>query len=481
MKTPPNRPADFSRRQFLGTAAKFGAAGLAAPTLLRSGALGAGGLPGANGKIQVGLIGCNGMGRGNLKNVSQHPDVIVTGACDVAPDRRAAVAKQFKDTCKPYSDFRDMLAQSSIDAVIIATPPHWHTLMAIMAMEAGKDVYLQKPMTLHLAEDIAVRNAVRRTGRICQVGTQIHASENYRRVVELIRAGYLGPISTVRTFNVMNQGRGGVGHQPSDTKLPAGLDWEAWCGPAPLVPFNSILFQNSYHHCSWMAYSGGWTPGMAPHIIDLPVWALDLQYPTEISSTGGRFVVDDDGDAYDNHEVLWRYPKTTMTWMSSLTNSYGFDLHGQPVPSRRLGIYFHGLLGTMWSSYNDYRIVPEGTAMNHVLTPEAVAKKQAKDYAARALYNVADLKPVEQKIAPSPGHELEWIECIKTRRPPSCAPDYHSRINVPIVLSLLSLQLGRTLRFDPATQRIVGDAEAAKLAVPQYRAPWKFPAQYLNT
>lgn len=475
-----NRTTDHTRRHFLGTTAKLGATGLAAPTILRSRALGAQGKPGANGKIQVGLIGCNGMGRGNLNNVAKHPDVVVTGACDVFKDRREAVAKQFKDTCKTYADFREMLAQKSIDAVIIASPPHWHTLMAITALEAGKDIYLQKPMTLHLGEDIAVRNAVRRTGRVCQIGTQIHASENYRRVVEMVRAGYLGEIGVVRTFNVMNQGPQGVGRQDPNTKAPEGLDWDFWCGPAPLIPFNSILFHGSYNHGSWMAYSGGWTPGMAPHIIDLPIWALDLQYPTEVSASGGRFVIQDDGDAYDNHEVLWRYPKTTMTWMSSLTNSYGFDLHGRPVPSRRLGIYFHGMRGTMWCNYNEHRIVPEGTMMNDFIKPEVLEKKQAKDYPVRALYNIADLKPIENKIPPSPGQEFEWIECIKTRQQPSCTPEYHSRINVPIVLSLLSLKLGRTIRFDPKGQKIVGDPEAAKLAVPQYRSPWKFPAKYLS-
>jgi hypothetical protein len=165
--------------------------------------------------------------------------------------------------------------------------------------------------------------------------------------------------------------------------------------------------------------------------------------------------------------------------MSSLTNSYGFDLHGRPVPTRRLGIYFHGSLGTIWSNYHEHRIVPEGTAMNVFLTPAAVEKKQAPDYPVRALYNIADLKPVADRIPPSPGHEFEWIECIKSRQPPSCSPEYHSRVNVPIVLSLLSLQLGRTIRFDPATQKIVGDPEAARLAVPQYRAPWKFPSHYL--
>lgn len=353
--------------------------------------------------------------------------------------------------------------------------------MAVMAMEAGKDVYLEKPMTLHLGEDIALRNAVRQTQRICQVGTQMHALENFRQAVEVVRAGYLGQIGTVRAFHVLNRGPTGVGRQDQGTVAPADLDWDLWCGPAPLAQYNSILVAGNGNCNSWMDYGGGWTAGMGPHILDLPVWALDLPYPSEVSASGGRFIISDDGDAYDNHEVLWRYPKLTMAWMSSLTNSYGFDLHGRPSRRRRLGIYFHGTFGTMWSNYEGNRIVPEDTAMNEFIKPDVVAKKQAPDYPVRAMYNIPELRPVEQKIPLSPGHEFEWIECIKTRQAPSCAPDYHSRINVPIALSHLSLKLGRSLRFDPTSQQIIGDPEATRLSVPQYRSPWSFPSKYLGS
>lgn len=470
----------ITRRNFVATTAKLGALAAAVPNIVPRSALGQPGQPGANSRIQIGLIGCNGMGRGNLANCAKFPDVVVTAACDVSKQRRDAVAAQHKDTCKTYADYRDLVARKDVDAVINATPPHWHTLVAIAALEAGKDLYLQKPMTLYLGEDIVIRNAVKRHNRVCQVGTQIHASENYRRVVELIRAGYLGKVGVVRTFNVMNQGPEGVGHQPPDTEQPEDLDWNFWCGPAPLIPFNSILYTGSYHHGSWMAYSGGWTPGMAPHIIDLPIWALDLGYPTEISASGGRFIIKDDGDAYDHHEVLWRYPNCTMTWMSSLTNSYGFDLHGEPKRSRRLGIYFHGVNGTMYANYGEHRIIPEGDYLNDFILPEVAKRKQSKDWTARVLYNFKELKPVAETIPPSPGHEREWLDCIKRRQQPSCTPEYHSRINVPIVLSLLSLKLGRTIKFDPKTQKIVGDPEAAKLSVPKYRSPWKFPEKYLH-
>jgi predicted dehydrogenase len=439
----------ITRREFLKTTSAAAAAAIALPTIIPASALGRDGKPPPSERINLGIIGCGGMGTSNLTTCARYRDVVVTAACDVWDARLEVVTERYKGTCKGYSDYRQMLQQKDLDAVIIGTPPHWHTLQAIAACEAGKDIYLQKPMTLHLAESLAVRNAVNRHQRICQVGTQIHASENYRRVVEYIRSGNLGPIATVRTFNVMNQAPNGVGRVTQPTKPEdLGLDWNFWCGPAPLRAFNRTLVADAYNHSSWMDYSGGWTPGMAPHIIDLPIWALDLGFPVNTSSVGGRYFLKDDGDAYDNHEVVWQYPNFTMTWMSSLTNSYGFDFHGEPKRERRLGIYFHGQNGTMFSDYNSFKIVPEG------------------DY---------------KSIAPSPGHEREWLDCVKSRQQPTCNPNYHVRVDVPVQLSLLSLKLGRSIRFDPNKETIVGDHEAAKLAVPKYRAPWKFPEKYLKS
>jgi predicted dehydrogenase len=395
------------------------------------------------------------MGRGNLRNCAAHADVVVTAACDVQQTRLEATVNDYKESAKPHRDYRELLARDDVDAVIIATPPHWHALVAIEACQAGKDIYVQKPMTLHLGESLALNNAVAKHNRISQVGTQIHASENYRRVVECIRSGNLGKISVIRTFNVMNQGPGGVGSDPNTT-VPEGVDWEMWIGPAPMRPYNRILASNGYNHCSFMDYSGGWLPGMAPHIIDLPIWALELDYPRQVSCSGGRFVIQDDGDAPDVQEVLWQYPNAVMTWMGMLANSYGFDLHGKPVPTRRLGVYFHGVNGTMYCNYGMYKIVPEGNRMDGAAPPE-------------------------RSIPPSPGHEREWLDCIKTRQQPSCAVSYHTKIDVPIVLANLSLRLGRSIRFDPATRKIAGDEEAARLAVPVYRDPWKFPKEYLDS
>src|SRR5690606_12961524 len=214
---------------------------------------------------------------------------------------------------------------------------------------------------------LAVRNAINRHGRISQIGTQIHAGSNYRRVVEWIRSGRLGKVSVVRTFMVMNQGPDGIGHAPIEDP-PEGRDWDFWCGPAPWRPFNALLFKDASHHGSFWDYSGGWTPGMAPHIIDLPVWALDLGVPEVTSSSGGRYTIGDDGDTPDTQEVIWQYRDLTMTWMMSTCNSYGFD-SGRGERTRRLGIYFHALNGTLFANYQDHEITPEGDFLTDLTPP----------------------------------------------------------------------------------------------------------------
>lgn len=441
----------ISRRDFVRTTA---AAGVALPYFVSSRALGQAGQPGANDKIHVGLIGCGGMGRSNLANCAKHEDVVVTAVCDVWQERRETTLAPYRQTAKGYADYRELLAQSDVDAVIIASPPHWHALMAIEACEAGKDIYLQKPMTLYLGESLAVRAAVKKHQRISQVGTQIHAGDNYHRVVDHVRSGNLGPISVARTFNVLNLGAEGIGSDPN-TDPPPGLDWNGWVGPGPMRPFNPLIVQDSFTHSSFMAYSGGWTACWAPHIIDLPVFALELGLPSMVASSGGRYVLQDAGDVHDTQETLIQYPNLTLTWMMSQVNSYGFDLQGQPGTRRRLGTYFQGVNGTLYADYGSHNIVPEGDRMKDVPEPP-------------------------KAVPDSPGQEREWLDAIKTRQQPSCNVFYHHNVNVPIVLGNLSLQLGRAIRLDPQTGWISGDDQAARLSIPEYRDPWKFPRQYLN-
>jgi len=463
---------DLTRRSFIEKATAAGAAGAAAAYFIPAGVLGKDATPGANDRIQLGLIGAGGMGRSNLASCAKHPDVEVTGIAEVWKSRRDAAVAKYQRSAKPYADYREMLQRDDVDAVIIATPQHWHCLNAVHAAEAGKDVYLQKPMTLHVAESIAVTRAVEKHGIICQVGTQIHAGENYRRVVEMVRSGNLGKISVARTFLRMNQGPEGIGH-PAVCDPPKEIDWNSWVGPAPMRPFTEAILGNGpgggWKKISYMDYRGGWTSGMAPHILDLPYWALDPGFPSVTFASGGKHVLRDAGDAPDTHEVTWQYPNLTITWMMSLVSKFGFHFQEQRGDDGAkwrgersdpnnitwwLGTYFHGVNGTLISDYTKHDVVPEGDRMKDAKTPE-------------------------KSIPPSPGHEREWLDCVRSRKQPSCSAAYHHKIDVAIGLANLSLKLGRSIRFDPATESIVDDAEAAKAARPEYRDPWKFPEEYL--
>ena len=446
----------YSRRSFMKASAA-----MAVPLIVHPSVITGLGHVAPSDKINLGIIGCGALGTENLKNCAVNKDVVVTAAADVWKERLDKILAKYKD-CKGYVDYPDLLRHKGLDAVIIATPAQWHTLQAVEAAKAGLHIYLQKPMTMHLAESLAVRNAVRRHKVMCQVGTQIHAGNHYRRMVELVRSGNLGDIATVCTFFVMNDAPNGIGSGFNTDRVPAGLNWDKWVGPARMQPFNPNLVKDAFYHCFWMDFSGGWTPGMAPHITDLPIWALELDYPTEISAMGGRYIIQDDSDAYDNHEIIWRYPNLTMTWMCSLTNSHGWafqnaDKSGvgyETGTRRRLGIYFHGTNGTLMTDYSSHILVPEGNRMDGKATPP-------------------------ETIPASPGQELEWIESIKSGIQPLCNPEYHVKVDVPLVLSLLSMKLGRSIRFDPKTEKIVGDEEASRLAIPEYRAPYKFPMEYL--
>lgn len=439
-----------TRREFLAAAA---AAGIAAPVVVSAAA--AGRVKGAapSERVRLGAIGVNGMGRANLANCAGQPDVDLVAVCDVDKGRREAAIAAHGGAAKGYNDYRELLDRDDIDAVTIATTPHWHCRIAVDAVEAGKDIYLQKPMTLYPDETLAVRNAVNRHKRVSQVGTQIHATDNYRRVVEYIRSGKLGPVSHVNTFNIMNQGPDGIGHAPKEDP-PPGLDWNMWLGPAPKRDFNKLLFADAYYHGSFFDYSGGWTPGMAPHIIDLPIWALDLGVPTLTHCASGRFILKDDGDAPDLQEITWTYPGLTMRFTMALCNSYGYDF-GKGEPTRRLGVYFHALNGTLIADYGRCEISAEGSM-------------------------IKDPAPPAESIPPSPGHEREWLDCVKSRKIPTCSVDYHYKVDMAITLANLSYRLGRSVRYDPVAEKIVGDAEAARMARPVYRAPWKFPAEYLR-
>ncbi|HZT43974.1 MAG TPA: Gfo/Idh/MocA family oxidoreductase [Chthonomonadaceae bacterium] len=401
----------------------------------------------ANDKIVLGFIGVAGRGYGHLDWFGQHPDVEIGAICDVhQPHLDHAVAKT-DGKAKGYHDFRKLLENKEVDAVVIATPPHWHALITLAALEAGKDVYCEKPMCRYPNEGRAMVEAAKRYKRVTQVGTQIHATENYHKCVDVVRSGTLGQITAVRNLCTMNDNSEGLGNPP-DSDPPPGLDWDFWLGPAPKVPFNIGRFRDGMHRY-FKDYVDSWLHELGPHIVDLPFWALELGQPKAVSASGGRFATTSIADVPDTLDVVWEYPTMNVTWTMMQANSFNFGV-GEPGPGRRLGILFHGKQGTLIANYGLCQVLGEDG-------------------------KVVEGQTYLVSVPPSPGHEREFLNAIKSREECSCSFEKHLPMHTALNLAHISLRLGRKLHWDAEKWEVTGDREATQQLTPPYRAPWKLP------
>ncbi len=399
-------------------------------------------------KVNLGIIGLAGRGFGaHCQTFGAMPDVNLAAMCDVYPPHLDRAVQFTGGKAQGYHDFRKLLEQKDLDAVVVATPPHWHPIISIMAMQAGKDVYCEKPMSRYPVEAQRMAQAARKYKRVTQVGTQIHATENYHRCVDIVRSGALGSITAARVFCTMDDNSEGLGY-PANTPPLQGLDWEFWLGPAPEVPFNIGRFRDGMHRY-FKDYVNSWLHELGPHIVDLPVWALKLGQPLAVSAGGGRYATTSIADVPDTLDVVWEYPNMNMTWtlMQQSNFSFGVDSMGQ---DRQLGISFHGKEATLLCNYGVRNVIDRNG------------------------------KPVERTDYPvsvpdSPGHWREFIDCIKSRSLPSCNFEADLPLHVALNLAHTALYTGRKIHWDAARFEAINDHEANRLIHPPYRSPWRLP------
>ncbi|MBN1420523.1 MAG: Gfo/Idh/MocA family oxidoreductase [Planctomycetes bacterium] len=403
---------------------------------------------GANDRIALGSIGVAGRGRALLKDFMSHQDVAIGAVCDVYETHLRAAVKQAGDGTQGFKDYRRLLDRRDIDAVVIATPTHWHAIPAIHACQAGKDVYVEKPLAHNIAEGRAIVRAARAAKRVTQMGIQIHASENYRRVVEIVRSGILGKIAVVRTWLVQNETPDGIG-RPSDADPPADLDWDMWLGPAPDAAYNPARFSGGKFRYFW-DYGGGWPTAMGPHIVDLPVWALELEAPDAVAACGGKHVLRDLSETPDTLEAVYDLPGLTMTWSNSSVASYAIELKDPAGIRRRLGVVFQGTNGTLAADYNRFELLAEGSRVSEKDLPEP-------------------------SLPPSPGHQREFLDAIRSRARTSCDVEYGHKVTAFCHLANIAFRSGRKIRWDGAAERVLGDDGADRLVRRTYRAPWTLP------
>jgi predicted dehydrogenase len=285
----------MQRREFLG------AAGLAAAQHVI----------GANDRVTVGLIGCGGRGRYVAGLMREGPGVDFAATADVYLPN-AERAKEWAGTAaRSYQDFRRLLEQKDIDAVLVATPDHWHAAIAVLACQAGKDVYVEKPLAHNVREGRAIVNAARRYNRIVQAGTQHRSSPHFREVQEIVQSGALGKVNWVRVWNYANLFPQGIGREP-DSEPPAGLDWDFYLGPAPLVPYNRKRFTYRW----FWDYSGGYITDFGTHRLDTVQQVMGVSAPQTIAASGGRFSLQDAGEIPDVLQVTYEYPGFVLSYES---------------------------------------------------------------------------------------------------------------------------------------------------------------------
>jgi len=412
-----------TRRVFCGQV--FGA--IAAPALVPATALGLGGRPAPSERIVMGTIGCGGRGMDDMQNFLGNADVQMAAVCDVQAAKRklakAAVDKYYgNQDCATYRDLRELLARPDIDAVLIATGDNWHTMATILAAKAGKDIYCEKPMSVVVAEGRALCTAVERYGRIFQCGTQRRTVDRFAWAVQLARSGKLGQLKTLYAEMApaewFKQGHHEITLPPEPEPPKEELDWDMWLGPAPWRPFNRKYVQRGF----WMAhrdFAGGMLTEWGSHTADLCQWANDADGtgPVEFELAEGTVI-----GHYANGVRLFFEPGK-------------WPLH----------VRFVGTEGEVYAD-DDGNVEAKPASL-------LADRRFGKGY-------------------PQANHVRNFLDCVKTRQKPAAPAEGAHRANSACQVANICLQLGRSLRWDPANERFVNDPEADRLLSRAYRPPW---------
>jgi len=436
----------LKRREFLKASATGIAAAAPAIRLARAGVSTS--VPPSD-QVQAAFIGMGRQGMFNMKKFAEHPDVRVAAVCDVYRPHLDRAYSEFP--VNRFTDFRKILDRKEIDLVMIASPDHWHPLMTVMACQAGKDVYVEKPISVAVVEGRKMVQAARKYGRVVQVGTQQRSGLHFQQSIQLIRSGKIGEITAVRSWNFGNSTPEGIGNPP-DSPPPEGLDWDYWLGPAPRVPFNANRFGVAPDRWStfryFWDYAGGMMTDWGVHLLDIVQWAMNVDAPTSVSALGGKFTIRDNRDTPDTLTVTYEYPSFICTYENRACNGRSVNGHGY-------GIEYYGTEGTMFVDRNGFQIIPE-------------RRRVGDDWEPR----MAEMA-VEKSNDSNHDHVRNFLDCVKSRRKPISDIEIGHFSTATCLLGNISYRTGRKLVWDREKEQVVGDAKANKMLDRAYRAPWK--------
>jgi len=419
---------------------------------------------GANERVGLGFIGYGLMGKGHVATFRKVPDVSPVALAEAHRGRLTEGLAAMGGEPAGYADFRKLLDDKRVDGVVIATPDHWHALMAMLACAAGKDVYVEKPMTLFVREGRWLIDVARKHKRVVQVGTQQRSGKHYQRARDLIQHGHIGRVVSVRMSSVRNV-LPGFG-SPPDGDPPADLDWDAWLGPAPARKYNP---NRGLYHFRWFWDSaGGQMTNLGAHHLDIVDWILGLDTLKSVTSVGGRFALPDNGETPDTQDALFAFDRWTAAFAMRECSS---------GPKAGYGLEFFGTKGVLGISRSGFTITPDpdlpaasqipGAKDGHPAGgPKAVPAEPRPPRTSAIVDRSGDSS--EQYLE----HARNFLDCVRSRKAPVSDVESGHRVATTCHLANLSLRLGRSLPWDWKRETIPGSVEAAQHLVRPYRAPW---------
>lgn len=402
-------------------------------------------------QVNIALIGCRNMGFGNLKNHLNIPGVKCVGLCDtdsnVLNDKAADVLKSYNQKPNLYSDYRKLLENKDLDAVIIGTPDHWHCLQMVNACEVGIDVYVEKPMANSIAECAIMVKAANKYNRIVQVGQQQRSGSNWQHVMNLIKSGKIGKLRKTNIWGNFNYGIG----QPktADTKVPEGIDFDMWLGPAPARSFNTTRYHGSWR--MFWDYGGGLVTDWGVHLIDMAFWAKDIVTPpNKILACGSNISFENHNhETYDTMSVIFEIGDYQVTWQHTAGIQNGpWD--------KNYGIEFIGDLGTIVCNRAGYKLIPQWDDK----------EKKAKTTAEQS----------DKGGENHQEHAQNFIDCIKSRTKPVCTPEIGRAVAVAAHSANIAVRSGESLLlWDEINGKFSNSEKANQFISPVYRQPWVLP------
>jgi predicted dehydrogenase len=447
----------LSRRRFLGHS-------IAAAALAGSARAG-GRIRGANDRIRVGFIGVGNRGTQLLHIFQSFEDVDVVALCDVYEPflyrdrsrvdrellaelggRVPEMGESFAKSVGRYRDFRRLLDRDDVDAVVISTPDHWHAVQTVLACEGGKDVFVEKPLTIAIGEGKAMVAAAERTGRVVQVGLQRRSSPMYKRLSEQVRAGRIGKVTVARAYRVSNMYPGGIGRKLTKDP-PDSLDWDLWLGPRAWRPYQDNI--HPYRFRWWGEYSSQ-VANWGVHYFDLIRWMMGEEAPKYVSAHGGKYAVDDDRTIPDTMEVVFEFASGGLLVFGQYEAGGGSILG-------RADVELTGTLGTLSA----------GDGLGFRITPSAGGQFQSNDPRTEAEESLFDWRDETE------AHVRDFLDCVKTRRPCNSTLEEGNRSTIFAHLANIAMETGARIEWDPVRERIVSPADANRLLEYEYRKPWR--------